>query len=254
MLLRGTSIHERDIALFLDVDGTLLEIAETPDAVKVPAALRNTLYLAASREDGALALISGRCVGELDRLFAPYVFPASGQHGLERRDAQGRYMRPKIDTLLLRPVREALVEFQMQHSGLLIEDKGTALALHYRLTPKLEPLVIAMMEELASPLTGRFSLRMGKCVVELTPSGYSKRAAVEAFMSEVPFVGRVPVFIGDDVSDEEGFEAVNALGGYSVRVGLPGKTQARYSFSNVSTVIAWLRQRNLNPPQAAGRR
>ncbi len=254
MLLRGTSIHEREIALFLDVDGTLLEIADTPDAVKVPAALRNTLQLASAREDGALALISGRCIGELDHLFAPYVFPASGQHGLERRDAQGRFMRPRIDTTLLRPVREALVELQMQHVGLLIEDKGTALALHYRLAPKLESMAFAKMEELAEPLRGQFSLRVGKCVVELTPSGYSKRAAIEAFMAEEPFSGRAPVFVGDDVTDEEGFEAVNALGGYSVRVGQLGDTQAKYSFGSVSTVIAWLRQRNLNPPQTAARR
>jgi trehalose 6-phosphate phosphatase len=254
MLLRGASIHERDVALFLDVDGTLLEIAATPDSVKVPAALRNTLQLAAAREEGALALISGRCIGELDRLFAPYVFPASGQHGLERRDAQGRFMKPKIDTTLLAQARRELVDFQRDHTGLLIEDKGTALAMHYRLAPRLEPIVRAKMEALAKPLEGTYSLRYGKCVVELTPSGYSKRAAIEAFMAEEPFSGRAPVFVGDDVTDEEGFEAVNALGGYSVRVGLPAQTQARYTVSTVSTVIAWLRQRNLNPPQAAARR
>lgn len=254
MLLRGASIHERDVALFLDVDGTLLEIAATPDSVKVPAALRNTLQLAAAREEGALALISGRCIAELDRLFAPYVFPASGQHGLERRDATGRVTRPKIDTTLLGPARQALVDFQRDHPGLLIEDKGTAVALHYRLAQKLEPIVHEKMQALAAPLVGQFSLRYGKCVVELTPSGYSKRAAIEEFMQEEPFTGRVPVFVGDDVTDEEGFEAVNALGGYSVRVGLPSETQAKYTFSNVSTVIAWLRQRNLNPPQAAARR
>jgi trehalose 6-phosphate phosphatase len=254
MLLRAASIRERHIALFLDVDGTILEIAEAPDAVKVPAGLRNTMQLAAARENGALALVSGRCIGELDRLFAPYIFPASGQHGFERRDAQGRYTRPSIDTELLRPAREALIELQRQHSGLLIEDKHTALALHYRLAPKLEALALAKMAELAAPLTGRFSLRVGKCVVEIVPVGYSKRAAIEAFMSEEPFFGRAPMFVGDDATDEEGFEAVNALGGYSVRVGAGDSTQAKYSFGSVSAVIAWLRQRNLGPSSAGASR
>ncbi|HTE41847.1 MAG TPA: trehalose-phosphatase [Steroidobacteraceae bacterium] len=253
MTLRGASIIERNIALFLDVDGTLLEIAATPDAVKVPAALRNTLHLASGREHGALALISGRCISELDRLFAPYVFAAAGQHGLERRDAKGKFMRPPIATDLLNPARAALVELQMQHNGLLLEDKGTALALHFRLAPKLEPLVRASMAAIAAPLADRFIVREGKCVLELAPSGISKRMAIQAFMSEFPFEGRVPVFVGDDVTDEDGFEAVNDMDGYSIRVGAPSKTLARYGFSSVSAVVTWLRRRNLNRPPTVAR-
>ena len=246
MTLRGAFIPERNIALFLDVDGTLLEIASTPDAVKVPAALRNTLHLAASRSEGALALISGRPLEVLDRLFAPYVFPAAGQHGLERRDAEGRLSQPQIDTQVLQPAREILRALADQHRGILLEDKAGGIAVHFRLAPKCEGLVNQTMSGLAASLDDRFMLRHGKFVVELSPRGYSKRTAIEAFMHESPFAGRRPVFIGDDVTDEDGFEAVNAMGGVSIRVGNTPQTAARYRFGSVSAVIAWLRERNLN--------
>jgi trehalose 6-phosphate phosphatase len=248
MTLRGAFIRERNIALFLDVDGTVLEIAATPDAVKVPAALRNTLQLAATRENGALALISGRCLRELDRLFAPCIFPAAGQHGLERRDAQGRLWRPDVQIELLQPIRAALTELQMKHAGLLLEDKGTALAMHYRLAIKSEAQVQKVMANLAAPLAGQFILRQGKCVLEIAPAGCSKRTAIELFMGEEPFINRTPVFVGDDATDEDGFDAVNALGGYSIRVGASVGSGARYHFNSVATVIAWLRERNLKSP------
>jgi trehalose 6-phosphate phosphatase len=128
----------------------------------------------------------------------------------------------------------------------LLEDKGTALAMHYRLAHRYEALVREVMAQLAVPLGGRFVLRSGKCVVELAPAGYSERTAIEAFMSEPPFAGRTPVFLGDDATDEDGFKAVNALGGYSIRVGRTQHSAARYAFGSVSAVIAWLRERNLN--------
>lgn len=246
MTLRAPFIREPKLALFLDVDGTLLEIASTPDAVKVPGALRNTLELAAARENGALALISGRSISELDRLFAPCLFAAAGQHGFERRNAKGRLMRPALDRELLQRAREALSGLQLLHKGLLLEDKGAALAMHYRLAPLCESAVREVMTELAVPLAGQFVLRSGKYVLELTPAGYSKRTAVEAFMSETPFAGRAPVFIGDDLTDEDGFAAVNELGGYSIQVGNARTSAARYHFASVSTVIAWLREGNLN--------
>ncbi len=246
MTMRGSFVPDHNIALFLDVDGTLLEIASTPDTVRVPAALRNTLQLAATREHGALALISGRSIAELDRLFAPYCFPAAGQHGLERRDATGTVSRPEIDTETLRGARDALAQLQLRNKGLLLEDKGTALAMHYRLALNCEALVREAMSHLVEPLSDRFVLRAGKCVLELAPRGYSKRTAIEAFMHEAPFNGRTPVFVGDDVTDEDGFEAVNALGGYSVRVGKLDRSAANYCFGGVSAVIAWLRERNLS--------
>jgi trehalose 6-phosphate phosphatase len=246
MSLRGSFLPQANIALFLDVDGTLLEIAATPSAVRVPAALRNTLQLAAKREDGALALISGRTISELDRLFTPLVFPAAGQHGVEIRDVEGHVTRPVIDTARLDPAREVLTELVKHYKGLLVEDKGSALAVHFRQAPQHERAATEVMVGLAEQLREKFALRDGKCVLELTPRGYSKRGAIETFMRQPPFAGRTPVFIGDDVTDEDGFEAVNALGGCSVRVGDLAATAAMFRFSSVSTVVAWLRERNLN--------
>ena len=245
MTIRGAFIPADNIALFLDVDGTLLEIASTPDSVTVPATLRNTLRLSASREGGALALISGRSLVELDRLFSPCLFPAAGQHGLERRNARGVVTRPAIEVGPLVPVRNALTHLQHQYSGLLLEDKGTALAIHYRLAPQCETVVRKVMAESAAPLQGQFVLRFGKCVIELAPAGFSKRQAIEAFMAEAPFAGRIPVFVGDDITDEDGFEAVNALSGYSIRVGADSPSVARHRFASVAAVIAWLRERNV---------
>ena len=255
MSLRGSFIPHSDIALFLDVDGTLLEIAATPASVRVPAALRNTLHLAAKRENGALALISGRTIDELDRLFAPHVYPAAGLHGTEMRDSRGVLTQPFVDISQLDKARDVLIELVTHYPGLLLEDKGSALAVHFRQAPQHERATMVVMVELADQLREKFVLRDGKCVLELTPRGFSKRSAIESFMREPPFAGRTPVFIGDDVTDEDGFEAVNALGGYSVRVGDLAATAAKFRFSSVSTVIAWLRERNLSrPAKAPGRR
>jgi trehalose 6-phosphate phosphatase len=216
--------------------------------VRVPAALRNTLQLAAKREDGALALISGRTIAELDRLFAPLVLPAAGQHGVEIRDFKGNLSIPHIEAKQLDPAREVVRELVRHYQGLLLEDKGSSLAVHFRQAPQYERAAMEVMSELAHQLREKFVLRDGKCVMELTPRGYSKRGAIEAFMRQPPFAGRIPLFIGDDVTDEEGFEAVNALGGYSVRVGDLAATAAKFRFGSVSTVVAWLRERNLYQP------
>jgi trehalose 6-phosphate phosphatase len=250
MTLRGPFLPEHNLALFLDIDGTLLEIAPTPDAVVVPAALRNTLQLASAREQGALALVSGRSLAAIDRLFRPLVLPAAGLHGAERRGADGAVTRPQVDQCALDQARAALVNLARRYPGVLLEDKGACMALHYRAAPRCEPEVRAQMVDIAADLGDSFVLRKGKCVLELAPAGASKRTAVEAFMHEEPFSGRVPVFIGDDITDEDGFAAVNAMGGHSVRVGSPMATQARHSFATPSAVVAWLRERNVTGQQA----
>jgi trehalose 6-phosphate phosphatase len=244
MTLRGRFIPEGALALFLDVDGTLLELAASPDAVRVPAALRNTLELAAQREGGALALVSGRSLDALDRLFAPSRFPACGQHGSERRDTHGRVTFARVDQALLEPVRDQLRARLDPRRSLVLEEKSTALALHYRRAPHLQREAGQIMQSAAAALGPHYRLRTGKCVYELTPACCSIRAAIEAFMSEAPFAGRTPVFVGDDDTDEEGFDAVNALGGYSIRVGRQVRSAARFQFATVSGVIAWLRERN----------
>lgn len=251
MTLRGRFIPDQDLALFLDVDGTLLEIAATPDAVRVPAALRNTLELAAQRERGALALISGRSLASLDELFAPTAFPAAGLHGLERRNVAGDVWRAPVNQDVLNVARARLQELQTAHRGLLLEDKHSALALHYRHAPTLANMLYDEVSLLQQQLAPHLQLKPGKCVFELLPSGYSKRTAIEAFMREPPFAGRIPVFVGDDVTDEDGFVAVNDLGGYSIRVGESNTTAARHTFSNVSAVICWLRERNLTQPRSS---
>jgi trehalose 6-phosphate phosphatase len=243
---RGAFIREENIALFLDVDGTLLEIAATPDRVRVPASLRNTLSLAYARECGAFALLSGRSLAELDELFAPCMFPASGKHGLEVRLPCGQVVRPDIDPSRLDRARRWLKLLQQENRGLLLEDKGVSLAMHYRLAPALESEVRIVMNEVAAELGGAFSIRAGKFVLELMPSEYSERSAIELLMKQREFAGRIPVFVGDDPSDEIGFEFVNEMGGHSIRVGNLEATAAHFRFSNVSTVVAWLRDRNLN--------
>ncbi|HEX8757192.1 MAG TPA: trehalose-phosphatase [Steroidobacteraceae bacterium] len=252
MTLRGRFIPERALALFLDVDGTLLEIAASPDAVRVPAALRNTLELTSQREGGALALVSARSLGDLDRLFAPSRFPACGQNGFERRDACGRVTRARIDHGPIEQVCDLIRGRLARRGNLVLEEKTTVLALHYRRAPQLQREAREIMESAAAMLGPGYQLRTGKCVYELTPTCCSIRAAIESFMSEAPFAGRTPIFVGDDDTDEDGFDAVNALGGYSICVGRRAPSAARFQFATVSGVIAWLRERNTNmrrPPR-----
>jgi len=246
MSARTAFFRGDDLALFLDVDGTLVEIAATPNRVHVPAALRNTLQLACAREHGAFALLSGRSLAELDKMFAPCKFAASGKHGLEVRLPSGEVIRPNIDPAVLDRARRWLGLLQHENRGLLLEDKGVALAMHFRLAPRLELEVEGVMNELAAELKGDFILRPGKCVLELMPRAFSERSAIELFMQQREFAGRTPVFVGDDPTDEVGFEAVNDMGGHTIRVGKLEDTAARYRFSTVSTVVAWLRDRNLN--------
>lgn len=250
MTLRGRFIPEREIALFLDVDGTLLELAPSPDAVRVPGALRNTLVLASQRESGALALLTGRTLDVLDRLFAPSLFPASGQHGFERRDGRGCVTRAAVAPGLLEPVRDWLSAWLGTRGNLELEDKASALAVHYRRAPQLQSEVREVMESAAGTLAPHYRLQKGKYVYELAPACCSIRRVIETFMSEAPFAGRTPVFIGDDDTDEEGFEAVNALGGYSIRVGREVRSAAQYRFATVSGVIGWLRERNTRTMRA----
>jgi len=246
MNARTALSRAESLALFLDVDGTLLEIASTPDRVRVPASLRNTLRLAFERQRGALALLSGRSLEDLDELFGCSDFPASGKRGLEVRLPSGEVIRPELDSSALDHARHWLRIFQQQHRGLLLEDKGSALAVHYRLAPKLGPEVEFAMGEMLVELGDAFVMRQGKCVYELMPRGFDERTAIHRLMQEPVFAGRAPVFVGDDPSDEVGFQAVNDLGGHSIRVGDLEATSARHRFSSVSTVTAWLRNRNLN--------
>jgi trehalose 6-phosphate phosphatase len=227
-------------ALFLDVDGTLLEFAATPQDVHVPNRLKGLLLALSERLEGAVALVSGRSVENLDQLFAPHRFSAAGVHGCERRTATGITLRPEVNTRSIAHARDQLTTFTLNHPGLLLEDKGYGLALHFRRAPELEAQVHATMTATLDQLGADFQLQEGKLVYELRPANWSKGTSIFAFMQETPFQGRRPIFIGDDVTDEDAFGAVNALDGISVCVGDRPETRARYRLRGVADVHRWL--------------
>lgn len=225
-----------DWAWFLDLDGTLIEIAPTPSAIHMPPDLPRILKRLSERHGGALALVSGRSVGNIARLTDPYRFPAAGLHGLERETAGGTLIRP-AELPGLDNVRAMLAP--LDGGGVLIEDKGLSIAVHYRQAPeRVEECRRAV--EAAVAAHPEFTLLAGKMVFEIKPAGYDKGAAMRAFMAMPPFAGRVPVFVGDDVTDEYGFEAANDAGGISVLVGAPRATRARFRLDSVQACHAWL--------------
>lgn len=226
-------------AYFLDLDGTLVPLAPAPDLVRVDLVLRRTVRGLHSRTGGAVALISGRPLEELDTFFPGIPLPAAGQHGVERRTAGGRVVRSHKRSPTLTEVRRTLEARFQSHHGLIVEDKGHSLGLHYRRRPQLAGLVHRLARESVARLGPGFTLRRGKLVVEIVPVGPDKGAAIRAFLAERPFRGRTPVFIGDDRTDELGFHAVNQLGGWSIKVG-SGLTAAAWRLRDTRAVLTWL--------------
>lgn len=226
-------------ALFLDLDGTLLDIAQHPGAVTVSPQLRKIVSLAHRLSDGAVALISGRSLADIDRLFGPPPYPAAGQHGLERRDTGG-HVSSSIGAMerIGRAAQVLAIQVRMR-PGIVIEHKGLSLALHYRNAPEMREWADLMMNALLVGLGPAFELVEGKMVFELRPGGRDKGTAIAEFMSEPPFAGRLPVFIGDDVTDEDGFTVVNIAGGHSIKVG-SGGTLARWRLADAEGVRRWL--------------
>jgi len=205
--------------LFLDVDGTLLDFAATPESVRVDQSLHQLLLKTRERLRGAVALISGRSLAQLDRMFAPTLWPAAGLHGLERRDADGRTHRARTDESVLADARLALAAVAAAAPGVILEDKGLALALHYRRAPGFEQHLRREVGVIARRLGERYHVQEGSRVLELKPAAATKADAIRAFMAEEPFAGRRPMFVGDDLTDLDGFAAVERLGGLSVAVG-----------------------------------
>jgi trehalose 6-phosphate phosphatase len=209
----------RECCLFLDVDGTLLEIAPTPDAVTVDEALRELLRGLDRACGGALALVSGRPIADLDELFDPLVLPMAGIHGCERRDALGHRLRPTFQDSRFEPFRERLGQELEPLGNLLVEDKGVALALHFRQEPRLEKPLRAVLARLASVMPDSHEVIEGDEVIEIKPVSHNKASAIEAFLQEAPFIGRYPIFIGDDLTDQDGFAAVRRHSGMAIAVG-----------------------------------
>lgn len=209
-------------ALFLDFDGTLVDIAPQPEAVRVPRPLIESLAAMQERLDGAIAIVSGRPIAQIDEFLRPLRLPAAGVHGAERRRADGSmqlFNGPSLDR-----VEAAARALAARHPELRVEPKRGSLALHYRQAPQLEAQCLLAMQAAVDASPGLVLLR-GKMVAEAKPAGASKGHAVEEFLAEPPFAGRTPVFIGDDVTDEAGFAAVQRLGGLGVKVG-EGETAA----------------------------
>ncbi len=228
-----------DWAYFLDVDGTLLDIAETPGAVHVDAALLELIARLSRASNGAVALISGRALSDLDHRLGMLRLPMAGQHGLERRDAAGRLWLHAPPPEAKCAFKKALAPLLERHPGLLVEDKGLTLALHYRRAPALAAYAHRLMAQMVAGAGGALELQKGKRVVEMKPAGIDKGSAIGEYLGEPPFMGRRPVFIGDDANDEHGFAAINRADGLSIKVG-PGRTCGRFRLANVAAVRHWL--------------
>jgi trehalose 6-phosphate phosphatase len=234
-------------AYFLDVDGTLLEIKPSPEDVVSDKVLRALLTELAAAMGGALGLVSGRTIGDLDRIFAPLIFPAVGLHGAEIRFPDGARKTPPLGAM--DAVRESLMDFVVTHPGLRLEDKGAALAVHFRQAPDLAGEVLKFVDALAK--NSGLALQPGKMVAELKQAHHDKGRGIATLLASAPFAGRKPVFIGDDLTDETGFLFVNVQGGISVRAGPAGApTHARYLLRDPANVRAELHR--LLPSQEAG--
>lgn len=225
-------------AFFFDLDGTLAGIKPHPDQVVIPADVLQTLRQLVQQQNGAVALISGRSMAELDKLTHPFRLPLAGVHGAERRDINGETHIVTLPDSLLKTLSTQLTTAMGALPGCELESKGMAFALHYRQAPQQQSAVLALAQEIVQrhPI---LALQPGKCVVEIKPRGVNKGEAIAAFMQEAPFKGRKPVFVGDDLTDEAGFGVVNQLGGVSVKVA-GGETQARWRLPDVAAVHLWI--------------
>lgn len=226
-------------AWFFDIDGTLARIEKLPDEVRVDAVVLEFIEALNEQTDGAVALVSGRSLADIDRLFPSVMVAAAGQHGAERRNRNGAVVRRPEPSEKLLEMRDALRDMERRHVGLLLEDKGLSLALHYRNVPRLASFVQREVQALYRQMGSGFHMQGGKYVVEIVPVGHTKGTVVNEFMLERPFSGRVPVFLGDDVTDESAFTVVNNLGGVTIKVGA-GPTHAQFRLRDVAAVQQWL--------------
>ena len=219
-------------AFFLDFDGTLARIVPDPAQAAVGPEVLAALRQLAQAAGGAVAVVSGRSIAQLDRKLHPLRLPAAGVHGLERRDAGGRVSKTPFDAALHHRLAAAVGAFVGGRPGLLAEVKPGSVALHYRKRPEMaaDCMGFATAQARADP---RIRIVPGKMVVEMKLGPRTKGDAIADFMAEAPFSGRLPFFAGDDVTDEAGFVLVNGMGGVSLKVG-PGETQARHRVDDIA--------------------
>ena len=232
--------HLSECALLLDIDGTLLDFAPTPREVWVPPGLAKTMNRLLERTSGALALVSGRSLNDIDLIFAPSEFPAVGGHGAEMRlstDSEAVAAHaPPMD----KDLKKRLAAIAQLSPGILLEDKGYSLALHYRLAPHAEKAIYEAVSLIRADLPNApIEVLPGKCVCEIKHSGFTKATGVRELMTHEPFRGRRPVFIGDDVTDESVFAIMPDLGGQAFSVGRRAHGVAGH-FDEPRDVREWL--------------
>jgi trehalose 6-phosphate phosphatase len=226
-------------ALFIDIDGTLLGVAATPDAVIVPAGLVQLLDSVVRGLGGAAAVLTGRRVADTDRLFAPLELIASGVHGTELRSERGgpvAILAPPIPPEVI----QAMNNIASIASGILVEQKGCGVAVHYRNAPLARRALESEMAAIVAASSYDLVLREGRKVLEAVPRGYSKGTALMTLASRPPFKGRRPVMVGDDVGDESAFLAADSLGGLGLRVAGEHFDSGTADFDGIASVRAWL--------------
>ncbi|MFT3731262.1 MAG: trehalose-phosphatase [Hyphomicrobium sp.] len=231
----------KPVALFLDIDGTLLDVALTPSTVRVPSVLPGVLHALTARLSGSLAVITGRPLAEADELLAPFQFAGAGVHGGQMRfSADG-----KIETLTPRfgPQLRADIE-QIVHDlpGVVFEDKGSGIALHYRLAPEQQNALMMNIEALLPKFPNQFRVCGGRKVVEILPLGFSKGRALRQLAALPQFAGRTPVMVGDDISDLDAFQAAEELRGFGLKVAGENFSADEASFQGPADVLGWLRR------------
>lgn len=251
MSTRRRSPGGNPFAYFFDIDGTLVELASSPGSVAPDADLARILRKLLRSAGGALALVSGRSLNDIAALLPRLDVPLAGQHGAEQRVAGRRVTRPNSASRHFERTKRWLRSEVKRLPPLLLEDKGRSIALHYREAQSLADIADRLMLDAMARLDGGHTLLRGKCVVEIKPADVDKGRAIRLFMRADPFRGRIPVFLGDDVADETGFDAVNALDGVSIKVG-PGRTRAHWRVADPGAVLSWLRSGTQLPNDLEG--
>ena len=224
-------------ALFIDFDGTLVDLQVTPDAVFLPRTTRNIIESLVVEMDGALAIVSGRDVENLLGVAGPLSVTVAGAHGAQIADPEAPVRNLLSDESALAAARDALQTFARRH-GLLLEQKSTGIALHFRQKPEIETEARTFADKLGAA-DAELRVIQGNMVSEVTLAAVNKGKAIRALMRMVPFVGRIPIAVGDDTTDEDAFIAVRELGGVGIKVG-SGPTHARYRLPDVAAFVGWL--------------
>jgi trehalose 6-phosphate phosphatase len=236
----GVTVHKDRWSLFLDVDGILLDAAETPQRGHVSERIKELLVALTVQLDGAVALLSGRSLDDIDRLFSPLRFCAAGVRGCEYRESSGCVTRTPMHVEQLVRTRDRLHALVQRHDGLRLEDKRYGLAVHFQRASHLKEEVHRAVKVACSGAESQFAVEAGCSTVEIWPSGCTTATAMSLFMQQTPFAHRVPVLIGHHPTDEGAFEAVNELGGISISIGDAECTAACHRLPDVDDLIQWL--------------